>query len=175
MKHMVCSADQCWSSFCTCDGQLVPVVTVTADMGKQREMELIMQHGQKTKVWNQIDFWKILIRFILQGCMNLIKSNSKDIYNVPNDVCFKWMWFLWTLNASKNPDFFLNNSFHKKYLPVFNIIITGNVSWAANQHIRMISEGSCDTKGWSNDAENSTLHHRNKLHFKIYSNRKQIF
>ncbi len=37
---------------------------------------------------------------------------------------------------------------------------------------RMISEGSCDAEGWSNDAENSALHHRNKLHFKIYSNKK---
>ncbi len=36
----------------------------------------------------------------------------------------------------------------------------------ANQHIRMISEGSCDTEDWSNDAENSALHHRNKLYFK---------
>ncbi len=32
-----------------------------------------------------------------------------------------------------------------------------NVSWAANQHIRMISEGSCDTEDWSNDAENPAL------------------
>ncbi len=39
----------------------------------------------------------------------------------------------------------------------------------------MISEGSCDTEDWSNDAENSALHHRNKIHFKIYSNRKQLF
>ncbi len=38
----------------------------------------------------------------------------------------------------------------------------------------MISEGSCDTEYWSNDAENSALHHRNKLRFKIYSNRKQF-
>ncbi len=30
-------------------------------------------------------------------------------------------------------------------------------SWAANQNIRMISEGSCDTEDWSNDAENSDL------------------
>jgi len=30
------------------------------------------------------------------------------------------------------------------------------------QHIRMISEGSCDTEDWSNDAENSALLHRNK-------------
>ncbi len=36
---------------------------------------------------------------------------------------------------------------------------------AANQHIRMISEESCDTEDWSNDAELSALHHRNKLHF----------
>jgi len=43
-------------------------------------------------------------------------------------------------------------------------------SWAANQHIRMISEGSCDTEDWSNDAENSALHHRNKLQCKMYSN-----
>ncbi len=29
---------------------------------------------------------------------------------------------------------------------------------------KMISEGSCDTDDWSNDVENSALHHRNKLH-----------
>ncbi len=27
----------------------------------------------------------------------------------------------------------------------------------------MISDGWCDTEDWSNDAENSVLHHRNKL------------
>ncbi len=31
----------------------------------------------------------------------------------------------------------------------------------------MISEGSCDTEDWSNDAENSALQHMNKLNFKI--------
>ncbi len=31
------------------------------------------------------------------------------------------------------------------------------------------------TKDWSNDAENSDFHCRNKLHFKIYHNRKQLF
>jgi len=36
---------------------------------------------------------------------------------------------------------------------------------AINQHIRMISEGSCDTEDWSNDAENS-CHSMNKIHFK---------
>ncbi len=38
-----------------------------------------------------------------------------------------------------------------------------------------ICEGSCDTENCSNDAENSALHRRNKLHFKIYSNIKQLF
>jgi len=39
----------------------------------------------------------------------------------------------------------------------------------------MISEGSCDSEDWSINAENSALHHRNKLLFKINSNRKQLF
>ncbi len=42
------------------------------------------------------------------------------------------------------------------------------VSWAGNGDTRIISEGSCDTKAWSNDAENSALHHMNKLHIKTY-------
>jgi len=51
------------------------------------------------------------------------------------------------------------------------LIIIRNISWASNNHIRIVS----DTEDWSNDAENSALHHRNKLHFTIYSNRKQLF
>ncbi len=35
------------------------------------------------------------------------------------------------------------------------------------QHIRMISEGSCDTEDLSNDAENSAAHHKNNLYFNI--------
>ncbi len=35
-----------------------------------------------------------------------------------------------------------------------------------NQHIKMISEESWDTEDWSNDADNSALHHMNKLHCK---------
>ncbi len=38
--------------------------------------------------------------------------------------------------------------------------------WAANVLIWMISEGSCDIGDWSNDAENSALHYRNKFIFK---------
>ncbi len=32
----------------------------------------------------------------------------------------------------------------------------------------MISEGSCDTEDWSNDAENSDLHHMNTIFFYIW-------
>jgi len=35
----------------------------------------------------------------------------------------------------------------------------------ANYHIRMISDGSCDTEDRSKDDENSALSTRNKLHF----------
>ncbi len=60
-------------------------------------------------------------------------------------------------------------------LLVYKLKLIKNISWAADQHIIMISEGSCDTEDWSNDAENSALHHKNKLHFKTHSNRKQLF
>ncbi len=55
-----------------------------------------------------------------------------------------------------------NNKFIKKIkaAQLFPILII-------NQHIRMISEGPC-IEDWSNDATNSALHHRNKLHFKVY-------
>ncbi len=32
-----------------------------------------------------------------------------------------------------------------------------------NENIGLISEGSCDTEDWSKDADNSALHHKNKL------------
>jgi len=35
------------------------------------------------------------------------------------------------------------------------LIIIINLFSAPNQHIKIISEGSCDTEDWSNDAENS--------------------
>jgi len=47
-------------------------------------------------------------------------------------------------------------------------MIIRNVSCATNQHIRMISEGSCDTEDWRNDAENSAQ--VTCIHYRIYSN-----
>jgi len=46
------------------------------------------------------------------------------------------------------------------------MIIKKKCSLAANHQIIMVSEGSCDTEDWSNDAENSALHHMNILHIK---------
>jgi len=36
-------------------------------------------------------------------------------------------------------------------------LIIRNVYRASNHHIRVISEGSCDTEDWSNDAENPAI------------------
>ncbi len=41
-----------------------------------------------------------------------------------------------------------------------------------SQHINIISKGSCDTEDWCNDVEITALNNKNKLNFKIYSNRK---
>ncbi len=37
----------------------------------------------------------------------------------------------------------------------------------------MISEGSCDTADWSNDAENAALLQSNKLYFQVYKTGNQ--
>ncbi len=75
------------------------------------------------------------------------------------------MLFFWT--------FFLSKHNLKNIITVSTkISITRNVASAVNQHIIMISEGSCDTEDYSNDAENSALHHINKLHFTISLSRK---
>ncbi len=63
---------------------------------------------------------------------------------------------------------------HHGFQKIWSMLIIINVSWAANHHNRMISEGSCDAEDWSNDAENSSAHHRNEWHFTIYSNRKEF-
>jgi len=40
-----------------------------------------------------------------------------------------------------------------------------NKKEAPNQHIRLISEGSCDTEDWSNDAEYSALLSQEQITF----------
>ncbi len=57
-------------------------------------------------------------------------------------------------------------------ITVFNI--DNNNTFFTNKHFIVISEESRDTEECSNDAENSALHHRNKLHLKCITIR-QLF
>jgi len=101
-----------------------------------------------------------------------INKSDKDLY------CQKR--FLFWINAvlftfsSMNPE--KVSQVPKKKIYILSIKTVSNIDnkWALN-HVRMISEGSCDNEDWSKAAENSALHHSNKLDIKVYQNRKQIF
>ncbi len=82
-------------------------------------------------------YFKEINTFIQQGCI----KNADSL----NFLFFKKSWK--SVSVSTN---ILSQQFS-------TWIIFRNASWAANQHIRMISEGSWDTEDWSNDAENSAL------------------
>ncbi len=111
---------------------------------------------------------------IKQRCIKLIKSDSKYIYNVIKYLYIKKKLFNAYLYSPKIPE---KNAllFAQKY--VATLILRRNYSWSANQHIRMISEETCDTEDWSNDDDFFffSFDHRNKLHFKIYLNSKRFF
>ncbi len=99
-------------------------------------------------------FSKLMFLFSMDA-LNLPKVTVKILIMFLNKCCFfeNVSWFPYKYEAAQ----------------LFStLIIIRNVSWAANQHIRMISEESCDTEDWSNDAENSELQYRKKLHFTIY-------
>ncbi len=82
-----------------------------------------------------------------KNALNWLNVIVKTFYNVTKD-------FYFYLNvASKNPEK-QDHGFHKN---IKQVLIIRFFSWAANQHIEMISEGSCDTEDWRNDAENSAL------------------
>ncbi len=85
----------------------------------------------------------------------MTKSDSKYIYNATFELYIHQR----NLNIySIYQGFYKNIKQHK----CFQLIIR-NVSWAANQHIRMISEKSCDAEDWSNDAENFVKNHFKSL------------
>ncbi len=102
--------------------------------------------------------------FIHQECIKLIKSDSKDIYNVKEDIYFKQKLFFWTL--------FIKESLKIKCTTVSTKIWSSTtvVNTDNNQKCFLSNDfwRSCDTEDRSNEAENSAAHHRNKLHFKIY-------
>ncbi len=55
--------------------------------------------------------------------------------------------------------FFLQISQKLKAAQLFSTLIIKNVSWAPNWHIRLFSEGSCDTEDWSNASELSGINY----------------
>jgi len=59
-------------------------------------------------------------------------------------------------------NFTKNNKQHK----CFSTLMIVNISCAPNKNITMISQESCDTEDWRNDAEIQPCPHWNKLHFK---------
>ncbi len=66
------------------------------------------------------------------------------------------MLFIWTFHSSRNPETKKRNMVSKKILCNTTVFkIDNDNKWEAGQHIRMISEGSCDTEDRSNDAKNS--------------------
>ncbi len=103
------------------------------------------------KSLRSIHFYELIL-LIQQGCIKLFK---KYIYNGTKDFLKNSS----TVYSSKHPEK-KNQSSHKKNIEQHNCLtlIIRNVS---NHHIRMISEASCDTDDWSNNAENSALHLRN--------------
>ncbi len=70
---------------------------------------------------------------------------------------FFFFWWIYRLFLSENCFYTIFSSVYEAAQLFSTLIIIRNVSRAANRHIRMISEGSCDTEDWSNDAENSAL------------------
>jgi len=50
---------------------------------------------------------------------------------------------------------------------IISIYLMKQLFLSTKSALESISEGSCDTEDWSNDAENQLYHHRNKLQFKI--------
>ncbi len=77
------------------------------------------------------------------------------------DKCYSFSLFIKILSARKNDfTFKVNLPFvfgsNKGMEVMFStLLIVRNDSWAANQYIRMISEGS--REDWRNDAENSAF------------------
>ncbi len=94
--------------------------------------------------------------FTQQGCIKLMKSDTKDIYNVQKiSISYKCCSFeLSTIILSSLTVFIIDNN-QKCFL--------SSKSAYENDFWR-----SCDTEDWSNDAENSAAHHRNKLHFNVF-------
>ncbi len=90
-------------------------------------------------------------KICLENVMLLYSKEIKGL-NMCYIVTKDFSWFQeFVIHQRKNKH--TNHEFPQKLLLII----------IPNQHIRMISEWSCNTKDWSNEAENSALHQRNNL------------
>jgi len=98
-------------------------------------------------IWFCPNFTQIWVQ-TTQHCLECIFLFSKDTLN-------------WSQVTVVNE--FLIKNFYLSNHPPQNITFSKYFqhSWAPNQHIRTISEGSCDPKSWSKDAEYSALPSQN--------------
>ncbi len=70
---------------------------------------------------------------------------------------------------------YIKKYFLQKYEAVFNFDSIQKCFLSSKSAYYYDFWRSCDTEDWSNDAENSAAHHRNKFHFTIYYNINKLF
>ncbi len=114
-------------------------------------------HIYCSKDWGQLEkqrsvFWKKLILLFSNNALNWSKHWStfimlQKIY-ISNKSCSVQL-----LIHQKIMYKMYHASWENTEHSTFTI---RNGVWSTNQHITMISEGSCDSEDWSNDAENLT-------------------
>jgi len=78
----------------------------------------------------------------------MVKSDSKDIYNVAQKKILEKMYYGFCKNSIVI--FNIDNIFLEHHISI--------LEWFLKDHA---------TEDWSNDDENTALHHRNTLHLKI--------
>ncbi len=126
----------------------IPLVDIA---GKEKNKKWLWRgqvRGQYKKNKNKKN---IYITFILQGHTKLISKYKYTVntmimlqnISISNKCCFPFIkenkiTFSQNINDLIWIDFNIDNN-------------NNNNPWAPNQHIRIISEGSCDTEDWSND------------------------
>ncbi len=99
--------------------------------------------------------WFLLIQY------EILMTNYSNYKSITNDYLIKLeihsnIHFIY-ITVFKISLFSDLNGIFQKTLSSTTLIIIIHFSWAANQHIWMISGGSCDTEDWINDAENSAF------------------
>ncbi len=96
-------------------------------------------------------FYLARINWIDQNCLLINLIYPCIMLNIVSNKCF---WTFHSLNKKTGlPQKYKACS---KPFSAFIIIIIRKASWAANHHVRIISERSCDTEDWSNE-ENKIL------------------